>query len=383
MTPHIPFIDLAQQQTRIRPMIDAAIARVLDSGAYILGREVAELEADLSKHCGAKHTLSCSNGTDALALVLRAKNVGVGDAVFVPSFTFAASAEVIAWVGATAIFVDVDARTFNMSPESLKAGVQKAKSLGLKLKGVIAVGIFGQPADMDPIMAIAHENGMWVMDDAAQSYGAHYKGKRAGNLADFSTTSFYPAKPLGCYGDGGAVFTNDDETYEILKSLRVHGQGVDKYENVRIGMNARLDTIQAAVLIEKLKIFDEEMEMRQKVADRYNSGLSGVVETPYIMPDTRSTWAQYTTLVPAHLRNDIVKALNAKGVPTCLFYANPLHTQKAYCHYPLASDELSVTDDLAKRVICLPMSPYISHETQDYIIDSYQEVISSFSQRAA
>ena len=374
----IPFIDLVQQQERIRPQIDAAIARVLDRGAYILGQEVGELEAALSRHCGAEYTLTCSDGTDALALVLRAKNVGVGDAVFVPSFTFAASAEVIAWMGATAIFIDVDPRTFNMDPESLKTGIQKAKSLGLKLKGVIAVGIFGQSADMDPILAIAHENGMWVMDDAAQSYGSYYKGKRSGNLADYSTTSFYPAKPLGCYGDGGAVFTNDEETYTLLKSLRVHGQGVDKYENVRIGMNARLDTIQAAVLIEKLKIFDEEMDMRQVVADRYSAGLQGVVETPYVMPEARSTWAQYTTLVPAQIRDEVSNSLNQNGIPTCLFYANPLHTQKAYSHYPTA-DQLTVTEDLAKRVLCLPMSPYIAEKTQDQIIESLQEVISTFS----
>ncbi|MEB3702592.1 DegT/DnrJ/EryC1/StrS aminotransferase family protein [Candidatus Bealeia paramacronuclearis] len=383
MTPHIPFIDLSLQQTRIRPLIDAAIARVLDNGSYILGKEVTELESDLTRHSGAKHVLSCSNGTDALALILRAKNVSTGDAIFVPSFTFAASAEVIAWMGAEAIFVDVDPHTFNMDPESLKAGIQKVKTMALKPKGIIAVGIFGQPADMDTLSSIAHENNLWIMDDAAQSYGAFYKGKRAGNLADYTTTSFYPAKPLGCYGDGGAVFCNDDETFEILKSLRVHGQGTDKYENVRIGMNARLDTIQAAVLIEKLKIFDEEFEMRQKVADRYTQGLSDVVKTPFVMPETQSSWAQYTTLVDANVRSQIVSDLNAKGIPTCLFYANPLHTQKAYCHYPLATNQLKITEDLAGRVICLPMSPYISKETQDYIIENFRETMTRYTQRAA
>jgi dTDP-4-amino-4,6-dideoxygalactose transaminase len=366
----IPFIDLKAQQEGIRPQIDAAIKRVLDHGAYIMGPEVYELEKQLAAFCGAKHAITCANGTDALGLGLMAKNVSVGDAIFVPSFTFAATAEVVAWVGATPVFIDSLKDTYNIDPESLKQGIQTAKKAGLRPVGIIPVDLFGQPADYDAIQSIADEHGLWVMADGAQSFGATYKGRKVGNIGDMATTSFFPAKPLGCYGDGGAIFTNDDELASIIKSLRVHGQGTDKYDNVRIGMNGRLDTIQAAILIEKLKIFPDELIARQKTAGTYNEALKDILQIPYVREEATSAWAQYTVRLPKTAnRSQLSANLKEAGVPTMVYYVKPLHLQTAYRHYPTATGgPLPVCEALANEVLSFPMSGYVSRDQINIII---------------
>ena len=361
----IPFIDLKTQQLRIRGRIDAAISRVLDHGAYIMGPEVFELEAQLARFCGVKHALSCANGTDALMMALMAKNVGAGDAVFVPSFTFAATAEVVALVGATPVFVDSLPDTFNMDVQSLKLGIQRIKELGLRPVGIIAVDMFGLPADYDAIQVLADENKLWLIADAAQSFGATYKGRHVGNIGDIATTSFFPAKPLGCYGDGGAIFTNDDEVAETIKSIRVHGQGSDKYDNVRIGMNGRLDTIQAAILIEKLAIFPEELEARQRTAMIYEDGLKGsAVITPKLPQKLSSAWAQYTLRLPSSMdRGVVMSELKKERIPSVIYYPKPLHQQTAYKGFPTAGKKpLPQCEKLASEVLSLPMSPYVLEE---------------------
>jgi dTDP-4-amino-4,6-dideoxygalactose transaminase len=355
------FIDLKSQLESIRPEVDKAIKRVLDHGIFIMGPEVHELEKQLAAFCGVKHAISCANGTDALGLGLMAKNVGPGDALFVPSFTFAATAEVVSWVGATPVFIDSLEDTYNMDPASLEQGIQHAQKLGLKPTGIIPVDLFGQPADYDAIQSIADEHDLWIMADGAQSFGASYKGRKVGNIGDMATTSFFPAKPLGCYGDGGAIFTNDDELAAIIKSLRVHGQGSDKYDNVRIGMNGRLDTIQAAILIEKLKIFPDELVARQKTADAYNEALKDMLKVPHVIDGATSAWAQYTMGLPEHIdRSKLMASLKEAGIPTMVYYVKPLHLQTAYKHYPTATGSaLPVCEKLSERVLSLPMSGYI------------------------
>lgn len=365
------FIDLKSQLELIRPQIDAAIKRVLDHGIFIMGPEVFELEKKLAEFCGVKHAISCANGTDALGLGLMAQNVGIGDAVFVPSFTFAATAEVVAWMGATPVFIDSKEDTYNICPKSLEQGINHAKKIGLKPVGIIPVDLFGQPADYDSIQTIAEEHNLWVVADGAQSFGASYKGRKVGNIGDMATTSFFPAKPLGCYGDGGAIFTNDDELATIIKSLRVHGQGSDKYDNVRIGMNGRLDTIQASILLEKLKIFPDELVARQKTADAYNEALKDIIKIPYVMENTSSAWAQYTVKLPKNIdRNKLINDLKIEGIPTMVYYVKPLHMQIAYKHYPTATaaSALPVCEKLSERVLSLPMSGYLGNEDQSLVI---------------
>jgi len=309
-------------------------------------------------------------------LALMAKHAGPGQAVLVPSFTFAATAEVVAWFGATPVFVDVFEDTFNIDPASLEAGIAAAKRLGLDPVGVIPVDLFGLPAAYDDILEIAAAHRMWVICDAAQSFGAAYKDRKIGTIGDLTTTSFFPAKPLGCYGDGGAVFLDDDETISVLRSLRVHGQGTDKYDNVRIGMNARLDTVQAAVLIEKLRIFAEEIEARQKVADRYSAALRDLVQVPEIPDGLTSVWAQYTVRLPAGRDRDKVAAeLKSLGVPTAVYYVKPLHRQTAYRDYPVAGNGLPVSERLSDEVLSLPMHPYLEKPVQDRIIAALIEVL--------
>ena len=367
----IQFIDLKAQQLCIRPQIDAAIKRVLDHGAYIMGPEVYELEKQLAEFCGVKHAISCANGTDALGLGLMAKNVGPGDAIFVPSFTYAATAEVVAWMGATPVFIDSLEGTYNIDPVSLELGIQTAKKLGLRPAGIIPVDLFGQPADYDAIQKIADEHNLWVLADGAQSFGASYKGRKVGSIGNMATTSFFPAKPLGCYGDGGAIFTNDDELASIMKSLRVHGQGTDKYDNVRIGMNGRLDTIQAAILIEKLKIFPDELIARQQTADVYNSKLKDVVQIPHVIDGAKSAWAQYTICLPNGMnREKLMTDMKEAGIPTMIYYVKPLHLQTAYKHYPTAG-ALSVCESLADKVLSLPMSGYVGNDQLSHIIDQF------------
>lgn len=365
----IQFIDLAAQRKRIAPQIDAAILKAVHDGKYIMGPEVAELEVELARRAGTKYAVSCANGTDSLGLYLMAKGVQPGDVVFVPAFTFVATAEVVAWVGAIPHFVDVLEDTFNMDPKSLQQAIDDVKSKGLNPVGVIPVDLFGQPADYLSINNIAEQNKLWVMADAAQSFGATLDGQPVGSLADITSTSFFPAKPLGCYGDGGALFTDCDETYGILKSLRVHGQGSEKYDNVRIGMNARLDTIQAAILLEKLKIFNDEVISRQAVADYYNHGLSKKFKTPQVMAGASSVWAQYTLLLDnENDRQVLIQICKDAGIPTMVYYPIPLSEQTGYKHYQSAPAGVPVSKKISKRVLSLPMHPYLEREVQDFII---------------
>jgi dTDP-4-amino-4,6-dideoxygalactose transaminase len=369
----VPFIDIAAQRKRLGKSIDDAVAKVLAHCQFIMGPEVRQLEADLSAFCGARHTISCSNGTDALIMAQMATGIGPGDAVFCPSFTFCATAESVVCVGASPVFVDVDEKTFNMDLASLERAIEDAKRAGLKLKAIIPVDLFGQPADLDAIAAVAKREGMIVISDAAQSFGATYKGKRVGTQALVTTTSFFPAKPLGCYGDGGAVFTDDDKVAEALRSIRVHGQGADKYDNVRIGMTGRLDTIQAAVLIEKLKIFQDEIEARNRIAARYAEGLKDVAIVPQVASGYGSVWAQYTIRVEK--RDALAAVLSTRGVPTAIYYPKPLHRQEPYKRYPVAGNGLPVTDKLAAEVISLPMHPYLDEPTQDRVISAVREAL--------
>jgi len=373
--PSIPFIDLAAQQKRIRGKVDAAVAKVLDHGQYILGPEVTRLEKEMAEFSNVKHAIACSNGTDALTLCLMAKGVGPGDVVICPSFTFASTAEVVAQLGATPFFVDIDEDSYNIDPEKLKAAINEAKSAGDAVKGVIAVDLFGQPADYDAIEPITRDAGLWLLCDAAQGYGGVYKDRKVGNFGDFTTTSFFPAKPLGCYGDGGAIYTNDDETAELLRSLLFHGKGSDRYDNIRIGMNGRLDTMQAAILIEKLAIFSEEITWRNQIADRYANGLSNVVKVPRIADGSTSVWAQYVVRAPGKNRQAILSRLSEQGVPTAVYYPKPLHQQTAYRDFPQASAGLPVSETLAQDVFALPMHPYLDEETQTYIIEQVADAV--------
>jgi dTDP-4-amino-4,6-dideoxygalactose transaminase len=371
----IPFIDLATQRRRLASSVDAAIARVLDHGQYILGPEVGILEADLARFCRAREVITCANGTDALALILMATGVTTGDAVLCPSFTFAATAEAVAWMGATPIFVDVLADTFNMDPQSLEQGIAAARRQRLRPVCAIVVDLFGQPADYDSIESICAAHGMWVLADAAQSFGASYRRRKVGTIGRATATSFFPAKPLGCYGDGGAVFTDDAGLAHVIRSLRVHGQGRDKYENVRVGMNGRLDTIQAAVLIEKLKIFSDEIARRDAVARRYSAALGNFAIVPRVIEGLTSVWAQYTIRVPAGRRDATAAALKAAGIPTAIHYARPLHRQSAYREFPTAQENLPVSEAIAGEVLSLPMHPYLEAEVQEHIINALQHAL--------
>ena len=371
----IPFIDVAAQRRRLGSRIDAAIARVTSHCQFILGPEVRELEQELATFCGVRHALSVASGTDALVLVLMAKGIGRGDAVFCPAFTFSATAETVALVGATPVFVDVDEATFDMDVASLTRAIATAQRLGLAPKAVMAVDLFGLPADYDAIGRVAAQYGLAVIDDAAQSFGATYHNRKVGMLGDVTATSFFPAKPLGCYGDGGAVFTDDDELAALVKSLRNHGEGVDRYDNVRIGMNGRLDTIQAAILLEKLKIFPDEIDARDRVAARYNTLLGDAVTVPRVPAGYRSVWAQYTIRLPAGRRDPLAAALRAQGIPTAMYYPKPTHWQTAYRHYPVADGGLAVTERLAGEVISLPMHAYLDEPTQDRVVAAVRRAL--------
>ena len=365
----IAFIDIVEQRHRLGKRIDDAVSGVLTHCQFINGPEVARLEADLAAFSGAKHVIACASGTDALLMVLMAKKIGPGDAVICPTFTFCATGEVVALLGATPVFVDVDEATFNIDPNSLKDGIAVAKKRGLKPRAIIPVDLFGQPADHDAIAAIAEAEGMFVLDDAAQGFGATYKGRRLGSLGLAAATSFFPAKPLGCFGDGGAIFTDDAQLAADLRSVRVHGQGSDKYDNVRLGLTARLDTMQAAILIEKLKIFDDEIAARNKVAERYARGLGNVVSVPRLASGCTSVWAQYTIRLPDGVdRDGFAAALKAQGIPTAIYYPKSMHQQTAYRSFPVAAGGLPVSEKLSEDVISLPMHAYLDEPTQQRII---------------
>ena len=364
----IPFIDLASQQARIRERIDHNLATVLDHGAYIMGPEVLAIEARLAEHAGTKHCISCSSGTDALILALLAEGLRPGQGVIVPSFTFAASAEVMPVLGAVPVFAEVDPQTFNLDPARLGDALATAGAAGVEVVGIIGVGLFGQPADYTAIGTFAAENGLWVIDDAAQSFGSSWEGQPVGKLADLTCTSFFPAKPLGCYGDGGAIFTDDDEKAEIMRSCRIHGMGRTRYENIRIGMTARLDTMQAAVLDAKLDIFADELIRRQQVADRYAAMLGHLVETPRLAAAATSSWAQYTVKLPQGTdRERIASVMKMHDVPTAVYYPVPMHEQPPYRHFPVAGGGLDVTSDLCARVLALPMHPYLEAPVQEQV----------------
>jgi dTDP-4-amino-4,6-dideoxygalactose transaminase len=369
----IPFIDLQAQRARIADKIDSAIARVLAHGQFIFGPEVKTLEGQLAAFGGAKHCIANANGTDALVLPLWAWGVGEGDAVFCPSFTFAATAEIVPWVQATPVFVDVLPDTYNLDPASLEAAIAGVKKEGkLAPKVVIAVDLFGQPADYPAISAICKREGLKLIADSAQGYGCTLGGKHPMHWADATTTSFFPAKPLGCYGDGGATLSNDDAETVLMRSIAFHGaSGDDKYNCARIGMNSRLDTIQAAILIEKLAIFADEIRARNEVASRYAQMLEGLVTTPTVIEGGVSTWAQY--VVEHEARDALAAHLREAGVPTAQYYPKPLHKQTAYENFPVGAGGLKVSEDIANRVLALPMHPYLDGQTQTKIANAIRD----------
>jgi dTDP-4-amino-4,6-dideoxygalactose transaminase len=374
----VPFIDLAAQRRRLGKSIDKAVSRVLDHCQFINGPEVAQLEAQLAAFSGAQHVVTCASGTDALLMVLMAKGVGRGDAVFCPSFTFSATGEAVALTGATPVFVDVDEATFNMDANSLKRGIATAIKLGLKPRAVIPVDLFGQSADHDAIGAVAKTQGMFVLDDAAQAFGASYKGSRLGTLSLATATSFFPAKPLGCFGDGGAIFTDDAQLAETLRSIRVHGQGSDKYDNVRLGLTGRLDTMQAAILIEKLIIFEDEIAARNEIAERYARGLGNVVTVPHVASGCTSVWAQYTIRLPKGCdRDGFAAALRVQGISTAIYYPKSMHQQTAYRDFPVADGGLPASESLSGDVISLPMHAYLDEPTQQRIIKAVRGALPS------
>jgi len=373
------FIDLAVQQERIKEKINSNIQHVLRHGNYIMGPEVTELEEKLAEFVGVRHCISCSSGTDALLMALMAKDIGPGDAIFTTPFTFIATAEVIALLGATPVFVDIDPITFNMDTTKLESAIAAVKSNGhsihplpltphasrLTPRGIITVDLFGLPCDYDRINTIANKQHLFVIEDAAQGLGGEYKGKKAGTLAEIGCTSFFPAKPLGCYGDGGAVFTNDDSI--ALISIRVHGKGTHKYDNTRIGINGRLDTIQAAILLAKLDIFPEEIELRNLAAARYNNLLThhSSLITPHTPQGTTSVWAQYSVLAKNEKhREKLQEKLKTQGIPTAIYYPKPLHLQTAFTGLGYKKGDFSVSEDISDRIFSLPMHPYLKEEDQ-------------------
>jgi len=369
------FVDLAAQLATIRESVDQRIKAVLDHGNFILGPEVKELEKNLAEFAGVKHCISCASGTDALLLPLMAYGVGPRDAIFTTPFTFIATAEVISLLGATPVYVDIDPNTFNIDPVKLRQAIEDLKSGrkptpqfpdGLQPKGIIAVDLFGLAADYDAINAVAGEHGLFVIEDAAQSFGASYKGKMAGSLADVAATSFFPAKPLGCYGDGGAVFTNDDTLATVVESLRVHGKGKDKYDNIRIGINGRLDTLQAAILLSKLEIFKKEIEMRQQVAARYSAGLKSVVKVPHVPDGYTSAWGQYSII--SDRKNKLMANLQEAKIPTAVYYPRPLHIQTAFAFLGYKEGSMPVSEQSSATIFSLPMHPYLNTEDQKKII---------------
>ncbi|NHQ58992.1 DegT/DnrJ/EryC1/StrS family aminotransferase [Chlorobium sp. BLA1] len=364
------FIDLLSQKDRIRTPLLQRLERIVDSCQFIMGPEVTELESRLAAYVGSRHCVSCSSGTDALLMPLLAKGIGPGDAVLTTPFTFFATAEVISLVGATPVFVDVCPDTFNINPELVCRGVEEALAKGLKPKALIPIDLFGLPAYYERIEAVAASFNLWILEDAAQGFGGSFRGRKAGSFGLVGATSFFPAKPLGCYGDGGAIFTDDDELDLLLRSVRIHGSGVDKYNNERIGINGRLDSFQAAVLLEKLAIFDDELDARQRVADSYSRRLEGRVTVPRIPEGYRSAWAQYSLLAASSSERDqLMQALQKEGIPTMIYYKIPLHLQKAYASLNYKTGDFPVSEDMSSRVFSLPMHPYLKDEEVERICE--------------
>jgi dTDP-4-amino-4,6-dideoxygalactose transaminase len=381
------FIDLAAQQKRIRGRIEKNISAVLDHGKYIMGPEVGGLENELKQFTAVDHAVACASGTDAILLALLAKQIGPGDAIFTTPFTFIATAEVVSLLGATPIFIDIDAQTYNINPQDLELAIcalvdddrhlyplpsiKHLPTPTLRPKGIIAVDLFGLPADYDRIHSIAQKHNLFVLEDAAQSFGAEYNGKKACSLADIACTSFFPAKPLGCYGDGGMCFTNDDKLAEVMRSLRIHGKGHHKYDNVRIGLNARMDTIQAAILVAKFEIFTEEVELRQAVAATYSdllSAASGELTCPSVPAGLKSVWAQYCILAKDQSqRSALQKKLQENDIPTAVYYPKPLHLQTAFSRLGYHQGDFPKSEDCAQRIFSIPMHPYLKKVEQEEI----------------
>jgi len=363
------FIDLKKQQSFIREMIEENIKKVLDHGMYIMGPEIKELETNLAEYAGTKHCVACSSGTDALLMPLLAWGIGHGDAVFTSPFTFIASAEVISLVGATPIFVDIDKDTYNIDPEKLDEQIERVKSEGkLNPKLIIPVDIFGLLADYERIEKIADKHSLLMLEDAAQSFGASYNNRRAGSYGDAAATSFFPAKPLGCYGDGGAVFTDSDELYDLLLSVRVHGQGENKYKNDRIGINGRIDSIQAAILLAKMTLFENEIVLRNEVARKYSEALKPMLVVPHIPEGNISAWAQYSVLAnDSDHRDKVTAGLQKASIPSAIYYPIPLHLQKAFENLGYKMGDMPISEDIGSRVFSLPMHPYLTDNEIDII----------------
>jgi len=367
------FIDLKAQQDRIRPQLDAAIKRVLDHGRYIMGPEISDLEEVLAEFSGSKHCISCGSGTGALLLGLMAFGVGAGDAVITTPFTFFATAEMIALTGATPVFVDIDPHTYNIDPAKIKEAIQTLESDDtLNLRGIITVDLFGLPADYDEIMPLAEKHGLFVLQDSAQAFGAEYKEKKCPAIGHIGTTSFFPAKPLGCYGDGGAVFTDDDALAETVRSLRIHGKGFDKYNNVRIGMNARMDTMQAAILLEKFKLYPEEIELRQRVAEGYQAALSDRYKLQVVPDGCRSVWAQYC--LESDGRAEVMARLKKNDIPSMIYYITPLHLLDAFKHLGNDKGDFPVAESASEKIFALPMYPYLSEEDAERTSSILREI---------
>jgi len=380
------FIDLGAQQKRIRERLENNIRAVLDHGQYVMGPEIQLLEEKLAEYIEASFALSCASGTDALLLALMAYNVGPGDAIFTTPFTFVSTGEVIGLLGATPVFVDIDPQTFNIDSSKLEQAIAAVNSensnlhplprtsdIGpLRPRGVIAVDLFGLPADYQRLEATVKNSGLFIIEDAAQSFGAEFQGKKACALADIGCTSFFPAKPLGCYGDGGMCFTDDKELYDIMKSLRIHGKGTDKYDNVRTGINGRMDTLQAAILLSKFEIFAEEVERRQTVADRYRKLLMSLetITLPQVPVGVKSVWAQYSILArDENHRSQLQAKLKAADIPTAVYYPKPLHLQTAYASLDYKEGEFAISEDCSRRIFSLPMHPYLKEKDQTKIAE--------------
>lgn len=370
------FIDLNRQYERIKETVDEGFSQVLAKNSYINGPQVRELEQRLAQFVGIGHALACSSGTDALVIPLMAFGLRRDDAVFVPSFTFFASAEAISLAGGTPVFVDCDPVTFNIDPKALEESILQVQREGkLWPRGIISVDLFGQPASYSEIEAIAEEYDLFLLEDAAQAFGSTYKGYAAGRFGDAAATSFFPAKPLGCYGDGGAIFTNVDEMAELCGSIREHGKGIDKYDNVRIGLNGRLDTLQAVVLLAKLDIFNDEIKRRQAVAAAYEERLKDILVTPQVLSDRTSVWAQYTLCAnDSEHRDRIIEHLKASGIPTAIYYRTPIHLSTAYAHLGYERDMLPVCELLSERVFSIPMHPYLEEKEIEMITQAIREV---------
>ncbi len=373
---NIAFIDLKAQQARIRSKIEAGLGAVLDHGAYIMGTEITSLETRLGDWTSATYNITCSSGTDALLLALMGLELKAGQGVIVPSFTFAASAEVMPFMNAVPVFAEIEDNSFNLDPEKLPDALAAGTAAGIDVVGIIGVGLFGQPANYAAIKSFANDHGLWIVDDAAQSFGATLHDQPVGQLADVTCTSFFPAKPLGAYGDGGAVFTNDVKIAEIVRSCRIHGMGQNKYENIRIGMTGRLDSMQAVVLDAKLDIFADELSLRQRVADRYAALLEWVVDAPILSNGATSSWAQYVIKLPRGTdRTALIQKMGTLGVPTAIYYPVPMHRQLPYAKYPVSGCNLPVTMDLCDRVLALPMHPYLEVAQQEHVAASLKEAL--------